>query len=276
MPDFHTDAGVIVESHIQQLLKLEEKDADRVLKTYKKVRQELRDRLDTLPGEKFTAQRLRGVLLQIESAIEAMARGLARDMDDEAQEVAEKSIKDLEKEIKQFSKKFTGAVIPIDVDAVRLATDTRNFLFSQYKTSLQAYSEDVRSNIARGLSMAAIEEITVDETIRRIGRFFLAEEWRLRRIVRTEIHNIYNHGKIFGMKEIRDSGQIPNLKKTLIHPMDSRTGDDSKAVDKKDLVVDIEKPFRYIWKGKERVFQAPPDRANDRSILIPYRKEWDA
>ncbi len=77
-----------------------------------------------------------------------------------------------------------------------------------------------------------------------------------------------------GMGEIQDE-TIPDLQKTLIHPMDLRTGADSQYAASLHLVADIDEPFRYRWKGVEREFMAPPDRPNDRAILVPYRAAWN-
>ena len=77
-----------------------------------------------------------------------------------------------------------------------------------------------------------------------------------------------------GMVEIKKE-LIPDLKKSLFHPMDNRTAKDSKLAAHLNLVVDIDKPFKYTFNGKERVFFNPPDRPNDRAIITAYRKAWD-
>jgi hypothetical protein len=77
-----------------------------------------------------------------------------------------------------------------------------------------------------------------------------------------------------GMGIVKDK-YIPGLKKALIHPMDARTADDSKMLSKINPIVDINEPFRYTYGKHERVFMYPPDRPNDRAILVPYKKEWN-
>jgi hypothetical protein len=273
----------VVERHIQDVQKLEEKSADKLIATYKRIRNELRDRLDRLPEGTFTAQQIRGVLIQIEAALLAMEENLRKDMAVQAMLMAEKGIKDLAQEISVFSKKFEGAVIPINIDAVSIALDTRNFLINKYEVSLAAYREEVRQRLTTGLLEKVIAETPTGVIIQKLSKFFTAEEWRLRRIVRTELHHVYNLGKINGMKDVKEM-YIPNLKKTLVHPMDSRTANDSKQAALQDLVVEIDKPFRYTYtrrlkdgtiKKELREFMSPPDRPNDRSILVPYRGQWD-
>jgi hypothetical protein len=253
---------------------MEDSKAKALLKTYRSIRQELRDRLDFLPGDTFTAQRLRGTLLQVDGALEAMRRGLLDDSKEQSIDVAQLGVTHLTTEIETFSKHFEGAIIPINLNALMIATDTSNFLINRYEASLEAYNKDIRASITQGLTEATIQQVSLGEVVKRIGRFFLAEEWKLLRIARTELHNMYNLGKLNGMNDIRKQ-LIPDLKKTLIHPMDARTGADSKELARENPIIDTDKPFSFKWRGKERVFMTPPDRPNDRSILIPVRKSWN-
>jgi hypothetical protein len=61
----------------------------------------------------------------------------------------------------------------------------------------------------------------------------------------------------------------------MVHPMDERTGQDSKELASRNPVIDIDKPFKQNYNGKELVFMAPPNRPNDRAILIPFRASYD-
>jgi hypothetical protein len=276
MPDFFTevDAMGIVENHISSVLKLEDDQAQKLLRRYREIRSDLRDRLDRLPGDTFTAQQLRGVMTQVDGAIRAMNSSLQDGMKDAALGTALKGVEDQLTELRAFAEKFQGAVVPINLNAQLVAEDTRNFLFNRYESSLNAYSEDVRNSLVLNLTNESLMESPYSTVIRKLGAFFQGEEWKLHRIARTELHNIYNTGKLNGMTEVRDS-TLPDLMKTLIHPMDGRTGADSKYVAELDLIVPLDKPFRYKWKGTWRTYMVPPDRPNDRSILVPYRQEWN-
>lgn len=108
-----------------------------------------------------------------------------------------------------------------------------------------------------------------------VGKFFLGEEWKLTRIVRTEMHGMYNYSKMNGMSELQEQ-RLPDLMKTLMHPLDKRTGKDSKALAQENPIIPIDEPFKFKWNGKTRTFMAPPDRPNDRAILVPYRESWGA
>ena len=277
------DALGIIELHLQKIQKLEEKQADQLLKVYRRVRQELRDRLDHLPEDTFTAQQIRGVLLQVETALIAMESGLLDGMTKAARDAARVGVQDLITEIKRFQQEFEGAVTPINIDVLLIALDTQNFLINRYEVSLKAYTADVRQRIAMGLVEAVASEQSTGVVIQRMSKFFTGEEWKLRRIARTELHHVYNIGKINGMKAVKKDF-IPDLKKTLIHPMDHRTGQDSKQAALQDLVVNVNKEFVYKFtrtlksgekKTETRRFMTPPDRPNDRSVVVPYRDDWD-
>lgn len=278
MSDFFDDQEVddIAQSHIEQVSSLEEKQTKKILGSYKRVRQELRDRLDMIPAGTFTAQKLQGTLVQVQMAIDSMTRNMHSDLGDSAQVMGEAGVEDLIKEIKKFQKLFAGAVVPINIDAAAVATDTKNLLLSRYEASLQNYNGLLRARITQGLTDAVIAQDDLSGVMSRIGKTFMGEEWKLQQIARTELHNIYNQGKLSGMSELWDEGKgdIPDLKKTLFHPMDARTGKDSKRLAKSNPVVAVDEPFVEYSTGKRLEYMAPPNRPNDRAILIPYRDSW--
>jgi hypothetical protein len=139
---------------------------------------------------------------------------------------------------------------------------------------LDSYSADIRSSVANSLTNAAIEELPLSEVVQRMSQFWIGEEWKLTQIARTELHNVYSMGKLNSLIEVRDN-YLPDMKKTLFHPMDSRTGADSVYANRKNLIVALNEPFEYTWNGKKRSYMSPPDRPNDRSVLVPYRNNWN-
>lgn len=274
MPGFfdEVDSTGIVESHIKQVLGLEDDEAKRILSRYQDIRRDLVDRLSQFPRGSFSAQHLRGVLGQVEGAITAIGEHLKGAMADSALKAALKGVSHLTREMRLFDEEFTGAVTPINLNAALLASDTAGLLITKYKTNVDAYGSDLYRQITNGLFSASIGETNYDEVVGRVSGFFNAEQWKLHRIIRTELHGIYNRGKINGMMKLSDD--IDGLQKTLIHPMDGRTGQDSHYAATLGLVVDINEPFEYKWDGKLRSFMAPPDRPNDRAVLVPYKPEW--
>lgn len=279
MEEFFGDSEVegVAQNHIEQILGLQESESKRIMKSYRRVRQELRDRLDLLAsegrGSSFTAQKARSVLVQIDTALAAMNKDLNEGMDSAADDASEMGVEHLVEEFKKWEKKFTGIVTPINLNIAKVATKANEMLFNQKEASIEGYSSYLRGRLAKGIGDAVVEQVPSGEIVSRLGQFFLGEEWRLERIVRTELHNVYNKGKITGMVSLV-KGDIPDLKKTLFHPMDARTGEDSKRLAQKNPIVNVDEPFIEYSTGKRLEYMAPPNRPLDRSILIPYREVW--
>ena len=268
----------LLQRNIERVDKMEEAQQRKLIKAFRIVRNKLNDRLLVVPEGTFTEQQLNVTLIQVTAAIEAIKRDLKGELNDASEILGIQGIKDLAREITKFEQKFTGSVQPLNLDAILLASEANNFLINKYDASIDAYGADLRSQISTQLFQALISRDTNQRTVSEmktgIGKFFLGEEWKLNRIVRTEMHNIYNYTKMKGLGQVQET-LIPDMKKSLMHPMDSRTGDDSKLLSARNPVVDINEPFVFKFKGKERVFQFPPDRPNDRAILIPFREVWD-
>lgn len=272
-----TTVDEVIQGNIQKVVDLEESQQRKLLRTFKRIRQELQDRLLTIPEGTFTEQQLNITLVQVQAAIEAINRELKGSMAEAADILGLRGIRDLVREIERFSRKFEGAVQPLNIDQILIATEAKNFLINKHEASIDAYTTDLRaaitSQIIGTLALRDTNQRTVSKLQSDVGKFFMGEEWKLNRIVRTEMHNIYNFSKLRGMGRAQDT--IPDLKKSLMHPIDSRTAADSKKLARENPVVDIDEPFRFTFKGKVREFQFPPDRPNDRSILVPFREEWD-
>jgi hypothetical protein len=279
MPFFKdVDSLTIVERHTRRVAGMEEAQARHVLRLYVLARKNLRERLNQVEAGTFTEAQLKVTLVQIEAAIRELNRQLGTELRMGIQMSKEQSIEDLIKEINVFEKEFNGIKQDIPFDRILFSLDSENLLFNRYEASMEAYNEQLRSEMQRILTQAVIERLDYRQAVNRIHDKMQADEWKAHRIVRTELHNIYNTSKMSGMREIRDE-YLPDMKKTLIHPMDERTGNDSMVLARLNPIVDIDEPFTYTFNtGKQtitRTFQAPPDRPNDRAILVPYRPSWD-
>lgn len=280
MSAFFEDPTVedLIEGNIARVESLEEKQQRRLLRVFREVRQKLQDRLLTIREGTFTEQQLNVTLVQVTTAIEAIKRKLKGEMIDSAEILSVRGVEDLVREIEKFSKKFEGSIQPLNINIAVIASESQTFLVNKYDASLDAYGEDLRAQITQNIMNAMImrdsSQRTVSGLVADVGRFFVGEEWKLNRIVRTEMHNIYNYSKMNGMSAVQES-TLPDLKKSLMHPIDKRTGADSKKLARENPVVDIDEPFRFKWKGQERVFMFPPDRPNDRAILVPFRESWE-
>lgn len=303
--DDNVDALEVVEDHAQAVLQLQDDQAEKILKVYQRVANQLRSRLRRLPRDTFSAQQVRVTLAQLEGAILALEKELNGAVVDGAGLMVDSGINDLVTEIRVFNDEFSGAVQPISLDLVQSAVDTKARLINNYQVSINAYSRGLRQQISDGLMNMVVERVGSEVMYQRlieedaIGGFFEGEAWKLRRIVRTELHGMYGEAKLDSLDRIAEDE--PELRKALYHPRDHRTGDDSEWLIaetaagrlngkhnglERRLRPKTDEPFLYVWAPKDargkrsgkryrREFQAPPDRPNDRSILIPYHPSWD-
>lgn len=270
------DSIELLEQNAEEAARIEQERAEALLLVYRRVAATLHTRLANLPPESFSAQQVRVVVLQLEAAIIALSERLRGEADEGARIMSRLGMMNLQMELDAMSQYFTGSSVPINTDINILSTQFAERRINTYEASINTYSNALRTQISIGLQDSVVAKDSAETIIDKIGTFFEAEEWRLRRIVRTELMGIYSGAKIPAMLDIRNK-QMPSLKKTLFQPMDFRTGADSLWLDDHPLVVEVDQPFRYEWplgSGKFRTFMHPPDRPNDRSILIPYSDEW--
>lgn len=267
------DTLSILERNSDKLEGLQMNSARKLLKEYKRAREELKAQMLMTPSGTFTEARLNATLVQLEASIAQLERQISPILRSFFDVITESGIEDSAKEVNAMEKLFMGASRPIDIDAVMETTDPSNFLFNQFESSISTYNEQLRNGFQQSLTQALLQQKSWSQAVWDMEQVFGQTEYILARIVRTELHGIYSGAKFNGMLNIRDN-YLPDMMKTLYHPMDSRTGDDSKKAASMNLIVPLDEPFRYSFKGKERVFHFPPDRPHDRSILIPYRKSY--
>jgi hypothetical protein len=106
------------------------------------------------------------------------------------------------------------------------------------------------------------DDITTDSPFLQQAPAYWAE-----RIVRTEVHAAYNKA---GWESIRQADDdLGDMVKILSSTFDERTGADSYAVHGQIRLPD--EPFES-WFG---LFMHPPDRPNDRGVVVPHRISWN-
>lgn len=280
------DTMGVMESHLQSIYKLENAQSQRLLDIYRRVRQELRDRMDILASGTIEAQQVRMVLAQVELGIQELVRQIKGQLDAQVDEISIQGIRDVVQETQQYEEHFRGALVPIPIDAVLVADSTKALKLIQYESSLQTYGQMLIDSINRILVDATVARKPYLDVVRAVsgrGGFLDSEAWKAQRIVRTELHSIYDMARFDGLREIQRQ-TIPDLQKISIDPIDSRTGLDSIAV--KGQIKDLGEPFRFKGEvvdpsnGKSKFievepFMNHPNRPNDRGATAPYRKSWE-
>ena len=265
----------ILERNSSRLEGLQMNEARKLLKQYKIARDQLRLQLLATPDNTFTEARLKIALEQINIAIQSLRKATQSNIQQAFEFLTESGIEDGAKEVNYFEKRFMGISQSVPIDQILLSTEPENILLNQYQSSIDTYNQSLRNKFQAGLTQSLLQNKTWSQTVNDFSNVFDQEEWQLARIVRTELHSIYGQAKNNGFQTIQTQ-YLPDLKKTLYHPMDSRTGKDSIELSKKPMIVDVDEPFIEESTGKKLVYMNPPNRPNDRAILIPYRAAWNS
>lgn len=268
------DSLRVIERNIQRLQGIEEKKSKDMMKVFMMARERIRISLLQTTEGTFSEAQLKLSMQQVDIILDTLKRRSKVENIEGYEISSEQSINDLGREISRFSKEFEGISRVIPIDEVLISMKSENLLVNRYQSSLDSYTNRMREKIQRELTQAVLSSEPSVRFVNRLNDELRLQEWQVLRIARTELHNIYGMSKNEGMLEIKKT-LIPDLEKALFHPMDSRTGDDSKKLSRLNLVVDIDKPFKYTFKGQERVFMNPPDRPNDRAIITAFRRAWD-
>lgn len=182
------------------------------------------------------------------------------------------------REISAFEPTMT--VPNLEKDLVSI--EQNKFLINNAKASIETYTTGVRAKVSNAVTQAVLSRKTGYEVTGRLSKYMQVKKWRVVRIFRTEMHKIQNSTKLLSYGNFKKN-HFPDLKKRLYHPMDNRTGEDSIQLKNLDPVVEIGKPFVFkyrrvlksgIVRVDRRVFMVPPDRPNDRSVMVPWRPKW--
>jgi hypothetical protein len=253
---------------------IELSQARKLMKMYQQARKEIINQLLLTPDNTFTEAKLETALRQTDQAMAVLHSRIRPDLVFGFETLFEQALEDSGREINAFEKEFNGITRAVPIDAIIASTNPDNFLFNQYEASVQNYSARLRNNFQRVLGQSLVQNKTWSQAVNDLNTVFSAQEYQLARIARTELHNIYNVSKLKGFKGIQNQ-YLPDLKKALYHPMDSRTGEDSIELAEDKPIVELDEPFTQLYNGRKYVFMTPPQRPNDRAILVPYRESYD-
>lgn len=263
----------IMQRSAERVVSMEEREARKILKAYREARQAMKNRLLTTPDNTFTETVLESRLVQVEQGISILESRLNDTIYFGFEALSDQGIEDSVSEVRKMERQFIGAVSRIDLDTILDSTERRNYLFNQYESSIKSYNNSMRNGFRNIMTQGLIQNKSWSQIVGDIDNAFSLNEYKIARIVRTELHTIYNISKMDGFGEVQKK-YIPDLKKAIFHPMDKRTGDDSKQAAKQIDAIPIDKPFEYKYNGKTVTFMAPPDRPNDRGILMPWRESY--
>ncbi len=261
---------------------------ERMRKIYDGARKDLRDKLADLSSrgrdQTFTAHHLRVVLVQVGDAIRQLENKMRGHLEDTGKVAAEIAPRHLFDAIEAGEKMFRGVTPVVQAAEAAVFQGLRPglppSLLNKYDVSVRTYGTPTISAVRDVLAGAVATGAPVDETIDRVAGtagIFQGQRWRADRIVRTETSYSYGVVKQQTMEQLRPA--VPQLLKRLVTTFDIRTGEDSK--DLNGQTVPVDQPFVWVVKNSKGVptgkvvrYMQPPNRPNDREVVIPWLAGW--
>lgn len=250
---------------------------------YKDAMTDLQHRLQvtTRKGWKVDPLVINGMMTQVDETIGILGRNLNRHLTDTGRLAAQMGGRHGLEEFKKLQRRYTGTVPVLDLDSAAvfrgMVADIDVSLLRRHKTQVSAWSYAAIAKFERRLSVGALTGKPFEELISDLMQDEgLADEerWRAERIVRTEMAYAHGATKHRAISDI--AKEQPALRKKILETIDDRTGDDSFLVHGQTRLVS--EPFVW-WKRKKGTwiteqYMHPPNRPNDRAVVIPWDPSW--
>lgn len=281
----------IVDLHRRQLFGLIEiRGIKRMRRLYGESRRELEVGLAGLrragKGESFRAHHMRQVLVQVADAARGFEAGLGEHLQKTGHMAAVLAPRHVLNMVGKMEAHFgrTTPVIQAAQAAVVAGIDRRIMpsLLMHHRETTKLYGRPTILKIQEQLARAIVQNQPVDEVVDRVSGaagLFEGQRYRAERIVRTELSYSYGVAAQAGMEDLRQ--KVPKMMKRLVATFDDRTGADSKELNGQTVPVDH--PFLWVVTdskghktGKIVKYMQPPNRPNDREVVIPWMEGWAA
>lgn len=285
MPEL-TEFRSLIRLHRAQLAGLMEKrGVGRMRKLYSEAEQEVAAKLRSLikrgRGDTFTAHHYRSVLLQVRDGVDQFERSLAEHLGRESRTAGMLAHRQLIKEVKVGTKAFAGHTPVLRAEQAAVAEgvykQVEPSLIRRFAASARRYGPEVTRAVEHQMALSLTSGDTVADAVDRVQGAIADERWRAERIVRTEMSYSFGVTKQASMGVVAQ--EVPRLRKRLVATHDDRTGEDSIELD--GQTVDWDKPFVWYVKNSKGIptgrvvyYMQPPNRPNDREVVIPWRDGW--
>ena len=262
---------------------------DKTRRMLERAQRDLEQRLTQAQGlggagkDSFTASQLQQTLEQVRHVLRPLQGSLHGLSVDTGKEAAEASAQRTLAYLRDGEMRFRGSAQPLQLNEAAIVDTAVQGTESSVLRRLASNPHDPRGmGILQRYGMNTVQSF--EESLQQ--RFVARQPWEqvkaaitnespflaakpafwAERIVRTETMAANNTASLLAVKEADDV--LGDMVKILAATFDDRTGADSIAVHGQIRLPS--EPFD-TWYGKR---QSPPDRPNDREIVVPHRIAW--
>lgn len=182
---------------------------------------------------------------------------------------------------------LTGGRTALDDVAVlhRAAAARRREVEEYRRFAARAAGDTAASYLQARLALTPVKGWRVDEAIAAAMSAADSQAWRVDRVARTEAAYAWNAAQDSGIAELAAGGVRGLMKRWTEHVSDV-TGlptDAATAIDSVVLHGQVQAPHRLFHMPADprapgwsvgRSWEFPPNRPNDRAVLLPWRPDW--
>lgn len=175
---------------------------------------------------------------------------------------------------------FTGSVRPLRWDSLAWLDQTRSPLLRsrlrQQRKSFARYGAQAVSDIEDAIAQRVLTGTPWTDAREEVMSIVREEvgghQWMVDRIIRTESATVHSGIVIEALhaEEADDPDPADPMLKKLVATFDASTGQDSRLLHGQTRKLD--EPFLDVTNGRE--YMAPPNRPNDREIVVGWRRSW--
>jgi len=236
----------------------------------------------------FTHYQAAVIKAQLREGQIALMQQMARELGKSSKEAQKAAAQSVSRDVARLAPVFRGAevVVPV-VEASRFAgavSRRETSLLRMHRSSMANYGARLVGEMEDQLGESLISGENTEQAIERIRGVAQNEWWQGERIARTEISWAFNGTRRDGFEVAAEEIADLFMRWTehcddLGSPLDDRVGDDSIA-----LHGQLARPGgRFVMPaGASGVSQKmwgdawmfPPNRPNDRAVLLPWRRGW--
>lgn len=242
----------------------------RLMRISKEVQAALEARLKALAPGSYTTQEVRGKLSQVRAAIEVLGVEFGRRVGSEMEHIGKVASRighdGLIAQLKAWEPQFPGAArLLSNPKAASDALDAN--LLEYYQRSRETYGLNAIARMKGVLARSALEGRTIVEAWEGMSEHLALPQWKAERIVRTEQTFASSRRQILDTIDAYGDEAEEVFAKQLHATFDNRTGSDSVRVH--GQVRSLTEPFS----DGRREYQHPPNRPNDREVMLLVPRE---
>lgn len=278
-------AAKLIGAHAKQLERQIENEGVRGLGSlYKDARAELISRLSKVGAKAKPSQlELQAMISQADAVMRTLGERQGKHLKDISSRVVELGVEQASEEYSQLAKRITGTTPVLDLargaQLRGLVADVDSSLLRRHSLQIGTWTNGavlgMEQQMSTGFMSGKPVYSMINELMEKQG-LLEHERYKAERIIRTE--GMFSHGaaRYSAIREARDELGDARMMKRLVETFDDRTGDDSFVLHGQTVKVD--QPFTYkfkrggSWMVKE--YQHPPNRPNDRAVVIMWDPEW--